>query len=700
MNTFAQTVAWLAIQVTALLVPATACHLFASRRGPAAGASVAAAALGLTLGLTACAPCVGLLAIRLTAVPVAAVTPGPAASTAGRPPEPQASAEHPPGLAISWRTLAATLRNFEHRVGEASAPHAGGLRIAAWGLLTLAAIGSSRLALGLLEVRRCRRRGAVLRDQGFLGELESLRTAMGVLVPIEVRELPEAIPAATAGWRRPVILLPADWRAWPVADLRAVLAHELAHIRRSDYVIGLVAGLAQALHAYHPLVAWLASRLRMAQEQAADALAAEVSGGRHVYRAVLARMALEQDVGRRRWPVSPFSPTRGTLIRRIQMLESNGGEFDRSGQRSHRWQAGGLLAAVALVISLVPNPLRASPPSDAAAETRPGAIPAFDLSYIPTNAMGVFACRPSEISRRPRVDALCMALTFDIGAYLAELGEGFAPFWGEHPLMLNEIEQVTCGLQFGLKPDERRELRSFAMASLMLRTVRPYDWNGLIRAVWPDATEHHVEGKVYFKVKALSLGTNPCFSVADDRTLIHMQEDAIVAILGRPSPMPPLFVQRAEWKEVERDFVTVVLDNSRDRIRAATRREETLDKDDAFARFISLAERVFFGLSTSDDVRFNMLIFPRDGITQEKLARMVEQVRDLSIKDLLKVDDVDDLSPRVMRSRGLLVAILRSIVISRESFGLRLANQPSTPDAAVKLIELLVLDGKPKAHQE
>ena len=68
-----------------------------------------------------------------------------------------------------------------------------------------------------------------------------------------------------------MVLLPDDWRSWDDSERRAVLAHELAHIIRGDYAIGLMAQAAVVLHAYHPLVRWMAGRLQMQQELAADA---------------------------------------------------------------------------------------------------------------------------------------------------------------------------------------------------------------------------------------------------------------------------------------------------------------------------------------------------------------------------------------------------------------------------------------------
>ena len=81
---------------------------------------------------------------------------------------------------------------------------------------------------------------------------------------------------ATAGDPAPA----AAGASWDDRERRAVLAHELAHIRRDDYLAGLAAQVSLALHFYHPLVHALAGRLRLEQELAADAWGARLSGGR------------------------------------------------------------------------------------------------------------------------------------------------------------------------------------------------------------------------------------------------------------------------------------------------------------------------------------------------------------------------------------------------------------------------------------
>src|SRR5215831_16100721 len=140
--------------------------------------------------------------------------------------------------------------------------------------------------------------------------------------PVELREVDDLTTPATIGWQRPLLLLPFDWRDWDADERRAVLAHELAHVRRSDFPAGLAAQLSLALHFYHPLAHWLAARLRLEQELAADAWGARLAGGQPSYLATLARMALRRDGRAATGPARAFLPSHGTFVRRIEMLRN------------------------------------------------------------------------------------------------------------------------------------------------------------------------------------------------------------------------------------------------------------------------------------------------------------------------------------------------------------------------------------------
>ncbi len=136
---------------------------------------------------------------------------------------------------------------------------------------------SLRLCLGLAWVGRLRRQ-AVAAPAIWQARLDALALRMGLR---RSRQVPLKLHAGlsspvTVGFWRPVILLPAALLSgMPVALLEALLAHELAHVRRWDYLVNLLQSVAEALLFFHPVVWWLSARMRAEREQVADALAAQ-----------------------------------------------------------------------------------------------------------------------------------------------------------------------------------------------------------------------------------------------------------------------------------------------------------------------------------------------------------------------------------------------------------------------------------------
>jgi len=101
---------------------------------------------------------------------------------------------------------------------------------------------------------------------------DGLAELAGPSSPAPVRLLQSAHPALLFTWglRRPAIVLPEGAPDWPADRIRAVLGHELAHVRRGDWSVQMAAGLLRCVYWFNPLV-WLAChRLRQTGEQACD----------------------------------------------------------------------------------------------------------------------------------------------------------------------------------------------------------------------------------------------------------------------------------------------------------------------------------------------------------------------------------------------------------------------------------------------
>jgi beta-lactamase regulating signal transducer with metallopeptidase domain len=102
--------------------------------------------------------------------------------------------------------------------------------------------------------------------------LAQVRAQLGVRRPVRLLRSVDRVMPMTWGARAPVILLPADATAWSVEHLRAVILHELAHVKRHDFATQLVARMACAVLWFHPLVWVAARRMREERELACDDL--------------------------------------------------------------------------------------------------------------------------------------------------------------------------------------------------------------------------------------------------------------------------------------------------------------------------------------------------------------------------------------------------------------------------------------------
>lgn len=128
------------------------------------------------------------------------------------------------------------------------------------------------LAIGLWQLAALQRRSRVIGDQRWLTLLDELRRQLAVHRSVQLRKSAKALVPLTWGALKPLLLVPDQADQWPEQRRRLVLLHELAHIRRWDWLTQLVAHIACALYWFNPLV-WLAARqMRIERERACDDL--------------------------------------------------------------------------------------------------------------------------------------------------------------------------------------------------------------------------------------------------------------------------------------------------------------------------------------------------------------------------------------------------------------------------------------------
>jgi beta-lactamase regulating signal transducer with metallopeptidase domain len=190
--------------------------------------------------------------------------------------------------------------------------------VLAWlaGVLLLA----TRAVGGWLLVRRLRRSA-----EPVAARFEELaaRVAARLKVSRAVRLCRSALVEvpAVVGHLRPVILVPASaFAGLTPAQLEAVIAHELAHVRRHDYLVNLLQTAAETLLFYHPAVWWVSRRARAEREHACDDAAARCVGDVLLYARSLAALEQARAQKIRETAALAVAADGGSLMRRIQRL--------------------------------------------------------------------------------------------------------------------------------------------------------------------------------------------------------------------------------------------------------------------------------------------------------------------------------------------------------------------------------------------
>ena len=145
--------------------------------------------------------------------------------------------------------------------------------------LTGAALMALRLAVGLKWVADRTRLDEYSRNPYWQRRLSELARRFGIEQHVRLGVVDRLDSPITAGCWKPIVLVPAALVTGMSADLlEALLAHELAHIKRHDYLVNLVQSTIEIILFYHPSVWAISRRIRNEREQIADDLAVEMLG--------------------------------------------------------------------------------------------------------------------------------------------------------------------------------------------------------------------------------------------------------------------------------------------------------------------------------------------------------------------------------------------------------------------------------------
>jgi beta-lactamase regulating signal transducer with metallopeptidase domain len=263
----------------------------------------------------------------------------PQTATAGATVRPAVDVAAVSASAVAPRSAAPTL----------TAPH---LTVAQWlGLMWGAGSAISLLVLfaGLARLTWLASGSRQMRDGMWPSIAAEVALAYGLRRDVLLLYTDDPSHLFTWGFLRPVVVLPRDAPGWSVVRARIVLRHELAHVRRGDWLAQMGAEIVRAVYWFNPL-AWLVSRrLRDESERACDDQVMSDGLDGSEYATELVALARLLNAGRRDWVLAPAMARRSSLERRISAM-LNADINRRPIARASRVLVGSSLLVLALLV--------------------------------------------------------------------------------------------------------------------------------------------------------------------------------------------------------------------------------------------------------------------------------------------------------------------------------------------------------------
>jgi len=200
-----------------------------------------------------------------------------------------------------------------------------------------------RIAFGLAVLEQLRRRNLIALPEALVIRFRILQHRLGIRRVIQYCECHSLNVPAVIGLFRPVVLLPVRALTGLTPEqLEAVIAHELAHIKRFDVAVNFFQVIAETLFFFHPAVWWLNKRIRADREDCCDDVAIAECGSTVGYARALATMETWRDV-----PEFAMAVTGSPVATRVARL------LGISQQQNGARTAGVVTASLALATALI-----------------------------------------------------------------------------------------------------------------------------------------------------------------------------------------------------------------------------------------------------------------------------------------------------------------------------------------------------------
>lgn len=148
-----------------------------------------------------------------------------------------------------------------------------------------------RFIMGLYQTRLIKSSANIISDQKVNDIFNSLKSKMAIDRLVKIAEHSRIKTAMVVGYWQPIILFPVTMvTALTEDELKAIIAHELGHIKRNDFLVNIFQTLAELVLYYHPIIWWISAVIDEEREICCDDLALKATQNSHAYATALVKL--------------------------------------------------------------------------------------------------------------------------------------------------------------------------------------------------------------------------------------------------------------------------------------------------------------------------------------------------------------------------------------------------------------------------
>ncbi len=284
--------------------------------------------------------------------------------------------------------------------------------LVAWAIGVIAL--SIRLLGGWLTARGMARKAHQPAGPHIQAMLAQLTSRLGMRRIVAIAESSSVAVPIMIGWLKPIVILPTAVASGFTTDhIEALIVHELAHIRRHDYLVNLLQSVVETVLFYHPAVWWVSSRVRAEREHCCDDVAVTVCD-RLTYAQALSSLAELAT------PQMAMAASNGSLVDRVRRIL---GRQPEATSPSLGWLPVFMLLALAAPVLSAPMTPRS--PTVVAQSPVPPAVPSTPTHSTPA-ALAPQAPDAPTVGTPPPMQPPQVVVPdqrVSIDAYLAKLKE-------------------------------------------------------------------------------------------------------------------------------------------------------------------------------------------------------------------------------------------------------------------------------------